>query len=348
MLRPLYTLALVILTIDQGVCHIQAASFPNILDKSLFTMGFRPLKGLASVDKEFILRGAEIREVDYKVERVKDSSVKIPVWQERLKFTFGAMSKSDFIKIQSYYSHWFKSTLKYHPTRRYQLKDFLPPIAQDLLNMRFEPSKRAIPKEYLAEVNLGQLGTAKPESLIYLNCWGFGYEILRAAHNYEIFYAGSDGMLDAIRTATDIEHQAFDPSDIVEQPTGLRPGDVLMVAHMHKDKEYLDHLAIVIDEGLYLEKAGSGAMTPIRLIDFKTLERTWPIGVFSFEWRRPKLYQRWQRPSQIFALNGKYGTLHGQRIGFLPDSFLSTHTVDWEQLEDGSKALTIFAIINRF
>ena len=62
-----------------------------------------------------------------------------------------------------------------------------------------------------------------------------------------------------------------------------------MLWHQNAGEEmYLDHVAIFVDDDLYLEKAGSGAETPFRLIDWDGLVASWPPAVFEWDWRRRK------------------------------------------------------------
>ena len=66
-----------------------------------------------------------------------------------------------------------------------------------------------------------------------------------------------------------------------QRNAALAPGDVLMLWHQNTGEEerYLDHVAILVDDDLYLEKAGSGAETPFRLIDWDGLVASWPPAV---------------------------------------------------------------------
>ena len=68
----------------------------------------------------------------------------------------------------------------------------------------------------------------------------------------------------------------------------LQPGDYLLIWHQNRgQKLYLDHIALLLDDDLYFEKAGSGDNTPFRVATWEQLIADWVPFVFHFEWRRP-------------------------------------------------------------
>ena len=73
-----------------------------------------------------------------------------------------------------------------------------------------------------------------------------------------------------------------------EQRDGPRAGGRPMLWHQNtgRARSASTTSAILVDDDLYLEKAGSGAETPFRLIDWDGLVASWPPAVFERDWRR--------------------------------------------------------------
>jgi hypothetical protein len=90
--------------------------------------------------------------------------------------------------------------------------------------------------------------------------------------------------------------------------SNLQPGDIVLIYH-DNTKQYaqyqvwLDHVAMYVDQGLLLEKSGSGAETLFRFVDYDTFDKSWGIGVLQFQVRRPR---RVVDVVQDLSLNGRY------------------------------------------
>jgi len=87
----------------------------------------------------------------------------------------------------------------------------------------------------------------------------------------------------------------------MEIPPIPQPGDIVLISHHHDNRTYLDHVALVVDQQLFFEKAGSGDHVPYRLIDRQTLEQIWNPDIYTFEYRRPYTQQLWSPPQQVFG-----------------------------------------------
>ncbi len=231
-----------------------------------------------------------------------DNSNPLELWKNRLSFDFGKITKSDFIFLKNTYSGWSKSqtAVVYDPNRTYQLIDFLPPLIQALNGHRFIPEK--------TQTTLNNQDLSSLEKYLYMNCWGLVYEVLRLAKHSPteavIFMAQGSVMLDRIRNNSEMLLSFQEPSEMARSNLSIQPGDVLLVLHKSlTGYEYLDHIAIAIDNGIYFEKAGTGKDVPIRLIDEVTLFKIWSVGVFSYELRRPHKNASLPHPQAIFSLD---------------------------------------------
>ena len=258
------------------------------------------------------LKLSEVREIPHQCLVIKDLSKPLEVWQSRLAFDFGQLSQTDFKKLQTIYGGWShqKSRVTYHLQQSYQLIDFLPPLVQALNSHHFIPEVNELkleqtPKNSLAIKEPHQSLEIKPS--LYLNCWGITYEIWRAAkqpnNKPTLFMAQSSLMLEQIQLNS-IKILSLDKSGQSVIP-GLitQPGDLILIWHRSKSGNiYLDHTAIAVADGIYFEKAGTGADVPIRLIDQATLLKIWSPKIFNYEIRRLKKTRSLPQPRTVFSL----------------------------------------------
>lgn len=263
-----------------------------------------------------------------------DQDNPLEVWQNQLSFDFGRISRPEFNQLQKIYSGWSRSesSVYYDQNKSYKLIDFLPPIIQALNSHRFIPES----------ANGKQL---------YMNCWGLIYEILRAAKDPEakpaIFMAQGSMMLDLLRDQSNPVITLLEPEDFPISKNITQPGDILLAMHKSSTgKEYLDHIAIAIDDGVYFEKAGTGADVPIRIIDEVTLRKIWQPGVFNYELRRLKPDAVFPHPQDIFSLNSS----EIKRKFPLTSAVLNNSkniTVMWEEEQQETTTSSWFHLIDR-
>ena len=319
------------------------AESEQTLSSHYYELGFRPLKSDASVLSEQKLAFADQLGIPYTVIRKQDKRLPIPAWQYRLEFNFGKINEETFDLLLEHYGHIssLPSKVSYNPNKIYKLKDFLPPIVKELEGTRLEPSNKAIPEFIWSLASAPLKRRQKPRSSLYTNCWGIAYEALRGASDFKLFYAKANWMLDTLRAHSTQLASASDLGSFPD-PSRLKTGDIVIVSHMSEGKEYFDHTAIVVDNGLYFEKAGSGGKTPSRIIDQDNLHSLWKPGVFNYEWRRPVAGAKWEDPKQIFSLSSKKALERFPGLKNMPDIFLGKHSADWEEEEDGSTYLSIY------
>lgn len=208
---------------------------------------------------------------------LKAHPVKLPVWESALKFEFGQLTRSQWRQLKKAYSVWQSHrSSPYDPQRHYTLMDFMPPLMQALNTHQFHAEKVPLPQSLH---DLGHAGKGiSSEANVLANCWGTLYEILRTSRSaYSIpvtFMTGSEQITEWLQQQT---------VPVADQPA---PGDILLIHHQLGERTYLDHVALVVDEQIFFEKAGTGDDTPYRLIDRATLEQSWRPEVFTFEVRR--------------------------------------------------------------
>ena len=221
---------------------------------------------------------SEARNIEHQCLVTTDETSPLKFWENRLSFDFGKISEQDFIYLKNTYSGWSKSqtAVSYDKNKSYQLIDFLPPLIQALDSHRFIPEETLLRSE--AE-DVGKLLSASDEvkKYLYMNCWGLVYEVLRAAQHSQveptIFMAQASLMLSQLRNNSDRLLTLREPFQFPIPNKLSKPGDIILVMHRSSaGYEYLDHIAIAIDDGLYFEKAGTGEDVPIRIIDEATFD----------------------------------------------------------------------------
>ena len=277
---------------------------------------------------------SSIQNIPYQCKIITDQSNSLEVWQNRLIFQFGQISRSQFNRLKNIYSDGrkSKSALVYNPQKSYQLNDFLPPIIQALNNHRFIP----------------EVEHKHQNKQLYMNCWGLVYEVLRAGTEERsqpvIFMGQGSLMLNQLRQNSYDLITINKPEDKIAKSL-IQPGDILLIMHKSSSGyEYLDHVAIAIDEGIYFEKAGTGADVPIRIIDETTLRQIWQPGVFYYEVRRLKEDAVLPHPQEIFSLNATKIQQEFEQLNIAPN-ISKTTTIMWEEEEDLANS-SLFHIVN--
>ncbi len=284
---------------------------------------FTPLNNDDRTSCELKLANAE--SILHHCEFIEDQSLPLAVWQQRLSFTFGQLSLDEFNHLKSVYGDWSRSQseVTYSPTKSYELMDFLPPLIQALNGHRFIPEsvpltekeQNSINKfikffDRQSSLNKCQSENCQPEKHLYFNCWGLVYEIWRMASgvnspNEPILFMGQSSVIfDYFRSESQLLSRWETPEEFLRANQLMQTGDLLLIWHESKaGYQYLDHVAIVIDKGIYFEKAGAGEHVPIRMIDEETLHKTWPTGVFTYELRRMKQEVVLPESQKLFSLD---------------------------------------------
>jgi hypothetical protein len=225
--------------------------------------------------------------IPYRCRRWVDETAKLPFWRSALAFEFGQLSRRSWQHLIAVYAAWHNGHLlsAYDAQRRYDLLDFMPPIIQALDRHRF----------YTQQQTFTTRRTTQTVQLV-TNCWGTVYEALRLAQRPTVespvlFTATAQLMLKLLQK--------------ISTPVPLaatQPGDMLLLLHRHGDRTYLDHVVLVIDQGLFFEKAGTGDEVPYRFVDAATLSETWNPAIFTYEFRRPSSHRALPLPNDVFSL----------------------------------------------
>jgi hypothetical protein len=229
------------------------------------------------------------KEIPHHCIRWVDETAKLPFWQGSLGFGFGRLSRSQWQTLTHTYAAWHNADLlaPYRAHHNYALIDFMPPTLQALDRHRFYAQVQKIE-------GLSPLGKVLTPVQLVTNCWGTVYEVLRLAHKPQaqspvLFTTAAQPMLETLRAiSTPAEDQ--------------KPGDILLLSHRHGDREYLDHVVLVIDRNLFFEKAGTGDEVPYRFVAAQTLTQIWNPAIFRYEVRRPFANQSLAWPGDRFSL----------------------------------------------
>lgn len=285
-MKPILTLL-----VSKGLLH----SMQMLL---IFTLGLvawiEPAKGefrkipVTSVES-CSLRLAGAQNIPHACRLYRDANAKLPVWETALGFEFGRLTYPQWQQLVTTYASWhnWRNLANYDRDRNYTLMDFMPPMIQAWNRHRFHEQDFTPHKPQ----------TLATKTKLATNCWSTLYEILRLAKQDNppsptLFMTDSHPMLKVLRQQS---------MKIQPQP---QTGDIVLVYHQHGNRDYLDHVALVVDQQLFFEKAGSGDHVPYRLIDRQTLEQIWDPNIYTFEYRRPYSQQQWQTPEQVFGQGG--------------------------------------------
>ena len=295
----------------------------------------------------------EARNIKHQCLITTDESSPLEFWKNRLSFDFGKISEENFIYLKNTYSGWSSSqtAVSYDKNKSYQLIDFLPPLIQALNGHRFIPEETTLKNE---DENFLKLVSSSPDELkkyLYMNCWGLVYEVLRAAKHAQaepaIFMAQASLMLTQLRNNSDTLLTLQEPSEFPIPRALSKPGDMILV--MHKSSagyEYLDHIAIAIDDGIYFEKAGTGEDVPIRIIDEETLVKIWPPGVFRYELRRLHQNASLPHPKEIFSLNSSAIQEQFFPLAELPLNMSDNTSITWDVESKNLSSISWFHLID--
>ena len=237
------------------------------------------------------VRLAAAQDIPHICRLYRDAKAKLPVWDHAFGFEFGRLTYTEWQQLVSTYATWHnrQNLADYDRDRNYTLMDFMPPMIQSLNRHQFH-EQDLTPLSNQARNRQQKLSKIK----LAANCWGTLYEILRLAKRVNppaptLFVTDSHPMLTALRQRS------------TEIRTHTQPGDIVLIYHQHGNQAYLDHVALVVDQQLFFEKAGSGNDVPYRLVDGFTLEQIWNPEIYTFEYRRPHPQSQWQTPQQVFS-----------------------------------------------
>ena len=222
---------------------------------------------------------------------------------------------------------------------------------QALNDHRFIPEVKTIKQQ--DENFVARLSTPETEFIkyLYMNCWGLVYEVLRAAKHSQakpaLFMAQGSLMLEQLRQNSELLLTLQEPVEFPIPGNLTRPGDIILV--MHKSSagyEYLDHIAIAIDDGIYFEKAGTGEDVPIRIIDEETLVKIWPPGVFRYELRRLHQNASLPHPKEIFSLNSSAIKEQFFPLAEIPLNMSEDTSITWDVESKNLSSISWFHMID--
>lgn len=256
------------------------------------------------------LQLAAAQGIPHKCWRLHNPQAKLPVWRSALQFEFGQLSRSQWQNLHKAYGSWQNHRLPpYDPKQHYTLMDFMPPLMQALNGHQFHSE----------QVPLRFAGTAQATAMA--NCWGTLYEILRTSQQKDAvpytFMVGPEQIGAWLQQAS-------------EPVTGAaRLGDILLIQHQRAGRTYLDHVALVVDDQIFFEKAGTGNDTPYRLVDLKMLQQSWRPDLFTFTFRRLKPGERLRSPQIRFGLHSPEAIAQFPELQEVEDAIATKFSVVW-------------------
>lgn len=276
--RTFYRRAAVIATLPLCLSFCKPRAFnqsPESTEKSL-----RDMKALKSqvVGK---LPFAEKNGIPSTIFKETVSSALQDVRNYRLRVEFGTLTKAQYDLLMNRFLG--RGFVPYDALRRYELADFLPPKAQTLegrwLLTVLEKDPR-IPVEW-NDPKMVVLGSRDPvEVSVGMNCWMLAYEILRDLRNptapqeLAVSYFGSSvaGRLfeagEHFADAGALKKSDWLGADAKARNIGREVYDVLSISTQF-NLNAPAHVALWVDDDIYLEKTNFMSDDPIRLAFFK-------------------------------------------------------------------------------
>jgi hypothetical protein len=251
--------------------------------------------------------------------QLQNQQATLPVWRSALEFEFGQLTKAQWQQLQKAYATWQKHPIFYDPRRHYTLMDFMPPLMQALNAHQFHAEQVPLPKS-LFDLRSNEKEMSTQASVI-ANCWGTLYELLRTSQS-------ASAMPFTFMTSRDemeqwLQQQSRPITDRAQS------GDILAIYHRLGNRTYLDHVALVVDEQILFEKAGTGDDTPYRLVHRDTLEQSWRPDIFTFEMRRPILDQPLSPPQKRFGLHSQQTVSQFPALASVSRSLAAKFSVVW-------------------
>jgi hypothetical protein len=231
-------------------------------------------------------------------------SASLPGFALTLDAEFETLDETTFLTLKNTYCSWSltKSQVMWKHGQNYTLLDFLPPLLQAVSGLYFRSSRKMqrLPS-FVGGPNSRVKKYAQQEVLLTSNCWGFAWEVLLEADNFDMrtvtvstadsssaWKAFTSPGLDLIQSSRTNPELV---TDKVMRNKKLQGGDVLLVWHTiatsnRPNKVYMDHVVIWIDDDIIFEKSGSGDQVPYRLNTWEGLVANFPPFVFNWDWRR--------------------------------------------------------------
>lgn len=253
----------------------------------------------ATDPRVFELTGAKKVAARFSVEKHCFSGPSDPRDSYALEISFAPLSRQQFDSLTRTYGG--SGFVPYSAEARYELSDFLPPMVQALIGLRFPPIvEEGYPalKESAEEFNLDSTICTQA------NCYSTVWEIVRARRfktrndkkNFCLFWEGELIFNEIICRPEFGRIIAADE---------LQAGDaVLFFDRIHDDYRRLMHAAIFIDKGLYFEKTDSDGESAWRLVYFSDmqskLQELTDSGKLETEFRR--FNGTFPHPGKIFSV----------------------------------------------
>lgn len=248
-----------------------------------------------------VLQRADDIGARYVIEPLQVSSTSSPdvygEWWNRdlartFRITFPSLSINQCEALKQSYGSF--SRIRCVEGERYELQDFLAPMAQALTRAHFVVEKTPFPIfPATFQVGPGEFRIlTQPEpftrSRLTLdratNCWASAYEFLRGSGESVAVFNTNPEYLEKFLLAEENTHPVTDlegrfTSDAALRNATMQPGDLVFISQRNVPLAMQDlalpfvlsHVAVFVDENLYWEKANSGSASTFRFVDFDSM-----------------------------------------------------------------------------
>jgi hypothetical protein len=242
-----------------------------------------------------------------------------------------SLTKRQFRKLQRLYGNCGGRSLSMSSHKRntsYEILDFLSPMVQATWGHRFRNEDELGPAPlfyqcygFLLDVLMQKQVLGQSRRRYLFRPWRWfrrRYPVAASANLYPTLSTPDfRAVYQALLETTSLVSTDFSSNNEnnYAQPDGIQPGDLILIYHDNSNKfesyeVWLDHLVMYVDGGFLLEKSGSGEGTTFRLVDYETFDKSWGIGVFQLQVRRPTTTKNKKRAmigvAKDLTLGGKY------------------------------------------
>ena len=259
--------------------------------------------------------------------KLRPDQIKAALWRidksnfMHTQIEFSGLTEIQFDSLKKFYGSWsiIKSYVPFNKSGNAKLEDFLPPVMQAVVGLKFIQNE-----ELIYSVSQQQIKISTTT-----NCWGTVWELIRHSlrlapispekegfGSLSVFYAERD-MLKFLRDpqySSLIKGYDSPEADSDMKPfynpkrnDSLKPGDVFIITKKSSQEaegtEQLVHAAMVLDSDLYFEKTAIQSNAAYRVTRYEDILSLYGISKgFSsrVEWRRFNL-KPLPSPQEVFS-----------------------------------------------
>lgn len=171
---------------------------------------------------------------------------------------------------------------EYSTETTYELRDFLPPMAQALEGRHFVSvtERNPVLTKWLNSPHLDEFDSSSDELSLSTNCWQTTLEYLRRRHDrFDTFYAPMARVVPVFE----------DPANFKPvEKSQLRSGDIVFIYDMnfHTGEKNAAHAAVYLTGDLFFEKTGADDGFFFRIVPRSEIENSYSSDAYTWQYLR--------------------------------------------------------------